>query len=409
MGKQVDVAIIGGGAAGIFAALQAKEKNAELRVVVYEKSSTLLGKVKVSGGGRCNVTHFCFVPRELVKFYPRGNKELMGPFTAFGPGEMYDWLEKRGVDLKNEEDGRVFPTSDSSQTIIDCFLNEAEKLGVEIELQKGVTSIRNWPEGLEVQFADDTNLKPKAVIIAGGSSKQLWQVIEHLGHTIVPPVPSLFTFNIKDNLLTDLQGVATQLSEVKIVDSKFKEAGPVLVTHWGLSGPGILKLSAWAARELAEKDYQFDIEVNWEAISLEQALETVNEQKIVASRKLVSNHNPFEMPNRLWVALVNKAVNQPKNYADLSKKEVQALAEQVCKCRLKVSGKSTYKDEFVTAGGVEKLEIDFKTMESKIVPNLYFAGEVIDIDAVTGGFNFQAAWTTAFLAAKGIVSRDNGQ
>lgn len=403
MREQIDVAIVGGGAAGIFAALQVKAQMPEWRVKVYEKSTTLLGKVKISGGGRCNVTHFCFVPRELVKFYPRGNKELMGPFTAFGPGEMYDWLEKRGVQLKNEEDGRVFPTTDSSQTIIDCFLSEADKLGVDIELQKGVTSIKNWPEGIEVQFADGSNAKPKALVIAGGSSKQLWQVIEHLGHTIVPPVPSLFTFNIKDNLLADLQGVATQLSEVKIVGTKFKEAGPVLVTHWGLSGPGILKLSAWAARELAEKDYHFTIEINWEAISTEQALEELNEQKLHASRKLVSKHNPFEIPNRLWEALVAKVLPQPKNYADLSKKEMLALAEQLTRCSLQVSGKSTYKDEFVTAGGVDKREIDFKTMESKLVPNLYFAGEVIDIDAVTGGFNFQAAWTTAFLAAKGIL------
>jgi predicted Rossmann fold flavoprotein len=398
------VAVIGGGAAGIFCAINLARMVPELRVTVYEKSNQLLGKVKISGGGRCNVTHACFEPKELIKFYPRGGKEMLGPFHYFQPGDIFDWFEQRAIPLKTEDDNRVFPTTDNSQTIIDCFMEECRRHHVDVRTQSGVQQLVKTSDGWTLHFSDNHVVETDAVVWTTGSSTQSWQLLEQLGHTIIPPVPSLFTFNIRDERLQDLMGISATHCTVRIEGTRFSADGPVLITHWGLSGPGILKLSAWAARELHASQYDFIVRVNWDnRFSGESFVEMLKEIRQEQSKTMVRTFSAARIPSRLWLSLLQAIPGLlDLKWGEVSNKHIEQIAEAVQKSYFRVQGKSTFKDEFVTAGGVDLKEVDFKGMQSKLHPGLYFAGEVLNIDAVTGGFNFQAAWTTAMLAAQHI-------
>lgn len=403
MNRQYDIIIVGGGAAGFFTAINIVEKNPKLKVAILERGKNVLEKVRISGGGRCNVTHACFVPNELVKFYPRGEKELRGPFHQFCSGDTIEWFEKHGVELKIEDDGRMFPTSDSSQTIIDCFLSATKKLGIAVLTGQSVQSIFKGEGYWKIETNVDTFACQK-LVMATGSNPKIWELLQSLGHTIVNPVPSLFTFNIKDARIKDLMGISAP-AIVKVKDTKLSASGPLLITHWGLSGPGILRLSAWGARILHEKNYQFTIIVNWLPDSdFNDCIETLKELKTEQAKKVVAKKSPFEFPNRLWESFVTAAqINAETKWADLSKKQLLNLANELTNAHFQVNGKSTFKEEFVTAGGIDLKEINFKTMESKLLPDLYFAGEITNIDAITGGFNFQNAWTSGFIVAGSIV------
>ncbi len=398
-----DLIVIGGGAAGFFGAIRSVQESPNLKILILEKAKQILSKVKISGGGRCNVTHACFDPTEMVTKYPRGHKELLGPFHQFLCGDMMAWLEDKGVPTKIEEDGRIFPVTDKSQSIIDCFTGLCKKYQIEIKTQSSVTSFKREYKIWQVTTKDE-NYKAKNILIATGSSTAFWNILGKMGYTIVPPVPSLFTFNIKHPLLKDLPGLAVPNAEVKINNIKFEESGPLLITHWGLSGPAVLKLSAWAARELHAKNYKFNVAINWSGQAKENIMAELERNRKQNGKKLVSNLALANLPKRLWQRML-QVTNIPSklNYASLNAKQIAALIEIIGNCSLQVNGKSTFKDEFVTCGGVDNKQVNFKTMESKLHPNLYFAGEVLNIDAVTGGFNFQAAWTTAYLAAKQIA------
>ena len=407
MNSNFDILIVGGGAAGFFTAINIVENNPKLKVAILERGKTVLEKVRISGGGRCNVTHACFVPNDLVKFYPRGEKELRGPFHQFCSGDTIEWFEKHGVELKIEDDGRMFPVSDNSQTIIDCFLSATQKLGIQVFTGQSVQSIFKaedyWKVETSRNFGNETFACQK-LIMTTGSNPKIWDMLTELGHTIVSPVPSLFTFNIKDARIKDLMGLSA-FAKVKVKNSKLEASGPLLITHWGMSGPGILRLSAWGARELFDKQYQFIIQVNWlNEVTFEEAIDTLKELKQEHAKKAVSKKSPFEFPNRLWESLVLASnIESETKWADLSKKELSNLANQLTNGEFQVNGKSTFKEEFVTAGGIDLKEINFKTMESKLHKNLFFAGEIVNIDAITGGFNFQNAWTSGFLVAQTIT------
>ena len=403
MTTHYDILVVGGGAAGFFTAINIAENQPKLKIAILERGQELLTKVRVSGGGRCNVTHACFVPNELVKFYPRGEKELRGPFHQFCSGDTIEWFEKRGVELKIEEDGRMFPVSDSSQTIIDCFLSLAKKYKIEILTGQSVQSIFKTEKTWKVE-TNHAQFNCSKLIMTTGSNPKIWEMLKNLGHSIVDPVPSLFTFNIKDNRIKELMGVSA-LASVKVKNSKLKATGPLLITHWGMSGPGILRLSAWGARELAERNYQFVIEVNWlNDWSVGETETHLKELKLEHSKKVVIKKSSFDFPNRLWEKLVlASGISAETKWADLSKKHLIDLSNQLTNAQFQVNGKSTFKEEFVTAGGIDLKEIDFKTMQSKILPDLYFAGEIVNIDAITGGFNFQNAWTSGYILAKAIL------
>ncbi len=403
MTTHYDILVVGGGAAGFFTAINIAENNAKLKIAILERGQEVLTKVRVSGGGRCNVTHACFIPNELAKFYPRGEKELRGPFHQFCSGDTIEWFEKRGVELKIEDDGRMFPVSDSSQTIIDCFLSLAKKHKIEVLTGQSVQSIFKT----ETFWKVDTNhaqFGGKKLIMTTGSNPKIWEMLKNLGHSIVDPVPSLFTFNIKDNRIKELMGVSA-LASVKVKNAKLKASGPLLITHWGMSGPAILRLSAWGARELAERNYQFEIAVNWlNDWTFEETESQLKELKLEHSKKVVSKKSPFDFPNRLWEKLVlASGILAETKWADLSKKQLVDLTNHLTNAQFQVNGKSTFKEEFVTAGGIDLREINFKTMQSKILPDLYFAGEIVNIDAITGGFNFQNAWTSGYILAKAIL------
>nr|WP_026711741.1 NAD(P)/FAD-dependent oxidoreductase [Flavobacterium filum] len=399
-----DVLIVGGGAAGFFAAINLAEKNPNYKIAILERGKEVLTKVRISGGGRCNVTHACFVPNDLVKFYPRGEKELRGPFHQFCSGDTIEWFEKHGVELKIEEDGRMFPVSDSSQTIIDCFLNAAKKYKIDILTGQSVQSIFRSEDSWKVETNQQT-FRCDNLVMTTGSNPKMWEMLEKLGHTIVPPVPSLFTFNIKDKRIKDLMGVSA-FATVKVKNSKLSASGPLLITHWGMSGPGILRLSAWGARELFDKNYQFILEVNWlNDATLEEVENQLKKLKLEHAKKVVGKKSPFDFPNRLWESLVLASeISLETKWADLSKKQLQNLALQLSNGQFLVNGKSTFKEEFVTAGGIDLKEINFKTMESKLLPNVYFAGEILNIDAITGGFNFQNAWTGGFIVSEHLAN-----
>ena len=394
-----DVLVVGGGAAGFFAAINTAEQNPKLKIAILERGSNVLSKVKISGGGRCNVTHAEFIPQELILNYPRGEKELRGPFHNYMTGDTMEWFESRGVPLKIEEDGRVFPVSNSSQTIIDCFLEQVKKYKIEVLLNHPVQGIRYNNETWELDTTKGVFSTPK-LLIATGSNPKIWKLLSSLGHEVILPVPSLFTFNIKDPRLKTIPGVVATDVRVSVVDSNLESEGPLLVTHTGLSAPSILKLSAYGALELAEKKYKFQIQVNFIKQTLLECNKKLFEVKKQSPKKTILKSAQFNLPKRLWEQLVMASnISDHLRWTDVSKEKLHGLACELTQAVFKVDGKSTFKEEFVTAGGVELKGVNFKTFESKYYKNLFFAGEVLNIDAVTGGFNFQNAWTSAFIAA----------
>jgi hypothetical protein len=394
------IIIIGGGAAGFFCA--ANLNATKYKITILEQNSDVLQKVKISGGGRCNVTHACFDPRELVQFYPRGNKELLSVFTRFQPGDTMEWFENRKVSLKIEGDNRVFPESNSSQTIINAMLNEVQSKNVEVKTKCSVKEIEKQDERYVVKTSLG-DFEADYIIYTTGSSPKSLKMIESLGHNSIDPVPSLFTFNIKDDLLKDLAGTSFEMAETSIPRLKTEESGPLLITHWGLSGPAILKISAWEAINLAKMKYNFEIEVNFISRSIDDAEEVFQQFKQSNPKKTIGQSKIFDITNRFWQRILEVSnIDLNKQVANLSKKEMDRIVENLCKKKFQVTGKSTFKDEFVTAGGVDLKEINFKNMSSKILPNFYIAGEVLNIDAVTGGFNFQACWSEAWLIAQDL-------
>lgn len=398
------IAIIGGGAGGFFSAINTAEKNPDYQITIFEKGKNVLGKVKVSGGGRCNVTHACFEPRELVKFYPRGQKELLGPFHSFMTGDTMEWFENRGVSLKIEEDNRVFPVSDDSQTIIDSLMHQVRSLNIEVRTNSTVSNISPNADGWSISVNGTTEEFDKLVIATGGNSQAIWNELTEMGYNIIDPIPSLFTFNTKDTRFRNLSGLVVKDASVKISGSKFQEQGPVLITHWGLSGPGILKLSSVGARYLHEKNYQFQIQVDW-AFSYDKEIveNTFEEQRIINSKKALHNTPLFDIPKRFWHSLLQFCqISDQKIWAELGNKEKNRLLEAIKNSTISIHGKSTNKEEFVTCGGIDLKQIDFTKFESKLHPNLFFVGEVLNIDALTGGFNFQAAWTGGWMVAQNI-------
>ncbi len=397
------IAIIGGGAAGFFAALSAKQHHPDARVCIYEKSSKFLAKVKVSGGGRCNVTNATFNNRLLSENYPRGEKFLRKAFEQFDAKATVEWFESRDVALKTYPDQCIFPLSNESQSIIDCFWYEARKLGVELFTSQGVDAIKRTKNSFQLHFKDSELDVDRVIVTVGGQPKfSGLQWLADIGHHIVPPVPSLFTFNMPQDPIRELMGIVVEKAVVRIEGQKLIGRGPLLITHWGMSGPAILQLSAWGARILAEKQYLCSILVNWLEDEKEEGLRTQIKQIIAAhGSKMISNHNPFPMPNRLWLFLLAKnEIDPASRWHDLAGKNLNKLVNTLINDRYEVKGKTTFKEEFVTAGGVDLADINVKTMESHVCPGLFFAGEVMDIDGITGGFNFQAAWTTGYIAGK---------
>lgn len=414
MNSIAPIVIVGGGAAGFFAAITCAQQQQSRPVVLLEKSRHLLAKVKISGGGRCNVTHACFEVKELVKNYPRGSHELIAPFYQFNPQHTIEWFEARGVKLKTEADGRMFPLSNNSQTIVDCLTHAAQEYGVAIYRNCGLSGITppnanepNW----QLQTTEGNVWQAYNVLIASGSSAQMWQLLSGLGHTIETPVPSLFTFHIADALLQDLPGITVPDVVVKVPEAKLQASGNLLITHWGVSGPAILRLSAWGARIMHDEHYKFTIEINW--VNPRQNSDVLQELALFKANnagKVLQTHALFNLPLRLWKRLSTHAgLPETLRWADVSKKQLQQLARQLTQTTLQVNGKSTFKEEFVTCGGVRLSEVNFKTMESKLLPGLYFAGEVLDIDAITGGFNFQAAWTGGWIAGNSMAQNTSIQ
>lgn len=399
-----DIIIIGGGAAGFFTAINAAEMQPDAKILILERGKEVLTKVRISGGGRCNVTHAEFTPSELVKNYPRGERELRGPFHSFMTGDTIEWFEKRGVELKIEEDGRMFPVSNSSETIINCFMDEVNRLQIKVLTSHPVKNIQKSGEAWDIETSIET-FRTNKVLVASGSNPKVWSLMEKLGHTIVPAVPSLFTFNSKDERIKELAGISTY-AEVAVVGEKLESEGPLLITHWGFSGPGILKLSAWGARLLHDLNYSFKIQVNWlPGQSMEDIFEDLVQLKHQFAKQKLLKYSQFELPKRLWQNLVKATgVEESIIWADLNKKQLTALSEQLVRGIFQINGKSTFKEEFVTAGGIDLKEVNFKTFESKKQSNLFFAGEILNIDAITGGFNFQNAWTGGYLAAKAMMN-----
>ena len=399
--------IIGGGAAGIFCAVNAARMNPVLKITVLEKSNKLLSKVKISGGGRCNVTHACFDMEEMSRQYPRGRHFVKKAFHQFFTTDTIRWFEERGVKLKTEADGRMFPVTDTSQTIIDCLLREADKYGVEILIKREVAGINVQQTIFNVQFSNSGSLSADYVCIASGGYPKsfMFDWLKKPGHTIEEPVPSLFTFNLPKHPITKLMGLSVEKVRVKISGIKLEEEGPLLITHWGLSGPAVLRLSAWAARELRVMGYQFRVLINWVPDFHEHSLHEKFQEirKLHAAQKLV-NKNPFGLPSRLWEFLAEQSGVKPEwRWGDLPAANQNKLIKNLCSYECEVKGKTTFKEEFVTAGGIKLSEVDPRTMMSKKVPNLFFAGEVLDVDGITGGFNFQHAWTSGWVAAKAIA------
>lgn len=396
-----EIIVVGGGAAGFFAAIHLAESRPTARITILERGKAVLEKVRVSGGGRCNVTHACWTPRELVKHYPRGSKELLSPFNRFACGDTMGWFEDRGVSLKIEEDGRIFPTTDDSATIIDCLWQAAKKLGVRVITRCRVDAIERAESSSPKEWlvkAGDRPFPADRLVVTSGSNPAVWKLLAKLGLALIPPVPSLFAFNIPDKQLHALSGTSLSWAAVNIGDEKLKAEGPLLITHKGFSGPAILRLSAWGARQLAPLQYRFQLSINW----LAKREEEVNQELLSLSQELhkqqLGSHGHLGLSQRLWKYLLTKAEIPPTTrWAELSKKNRQKLAQALTNCPYRVDGKATNKEEFVTAGGVDLKEVDFKSFSAKQYPTLHLAGEVLDIDAITGGFNFQAAWTGGWV------------
>jgi predicted Rossmann fold flavoprotein len=401
--------VIGGGAAGFFCAVNAARMDRSLKVTVIEKNNKLLSKVKVSGGGRCNVTHACFDIAEMSKRYPRGQHFVKKAFHQFFTTDTINWFEERGVKLKTEDDGRMFPVADSSQTIIECLLKEANKFGVEILMNKEVKGLSMMNGEWSIKLSDSRLLRAEFVCVASGGYPKLpmFDWLKELGHTIEVPVPSLFTFNLPKHPITKLMGVSIEKAKVKIQNSKLEEEGPLLITHWGLSGPAVLRLSAWGARELKERNWEFGISVNWlpefNGQSLREKFQGLRNTN--PSQKVI-NKNSFGLPARLWEFFAEQSgIKNEWRWADLPSAERNKFIKNLYSYECEVKGKTTFKEEFVTAGGIKLNEVDASTMMSKKIPNLFFAGEVLDVDGITGGFNFQHAWTSGFVAAKNIAEK----
>lgn len=393
-----DLIVVGGGAAGFFAAITAQGLGQ--KVAILEKTRQPLAKVRISGGGRCNVTHACFDPARLVTFYPRGSKELRGPFTRFQPADTIRWFEERNVKLKTEADGRMFPVTDSSQTIIDCLQEERKRTGAELILEADVEKIEPSSSGFTVHLANNTTMQAKRILLATGSNRKVFTWLESLGHTIIPCVPSLFTFNIKDFDLKEIAGLSVPNGCVKVLGVTQK--GPLLITHWGFSGPCVLKASAWGARLLHDAGYKAELSIDWLAdLTPQEKEKKLLQAKQENAKKQLSTYSPYELPQRLWKALLLKAgVGSEDRYGELSKETMQKLLGHLSQDLYHIEGQTTNKEEFVTCGGVSLDEVNFKTMESKRISGLYFAGEILNIDGVTGGFNFQNAWTTGYIAGQ---------
>ncbi len=397
--KHYNTLVIGGGAAGFFTAINLAQATRGHTIAILERGKEVLQKVRISGGGRCNVTHAQFEPRPLSTNYPRGEKELLGPFHSFMTGDTINWFEQQDVPLKIEEDGRMFPVSNSSQTIIDCFISLAQQHHIDILTSHNVTHIEKkdfWIVHTKTEEFTCDNL-----VITAGSSPKVWEIMRQLGHKIIPAVPSLFTFNLVDKNITALAGIAIEAT-VQIPQLDLESQGPVLITHWGFSGPAILKMSAWGAIKLHESNYKFDVVINWlNYISKDECLEMLIEKR-KHSKKQISNERLFDLPKRLWKFLVDQLSVANKNWTDCSNVELEQLAIRLTSSSYPIDGKSTFKEEFVTAGGVDLKEINFKNFSSKKQENLYLAGEVLNIDAITGGFNFQNAWTGGWMIARSI-------
>ncbi len=403
------IIVAGGGAAGFFAAIACAEAEPVAQVTLYEASAHTLAKVKVSGGGRCNVTHACFEPRELAKRYPRGGRELTGAFSRWQPRDTVAWFEGRGVSLKTEADGRMFPTTDDSQTIVDCLESAAAKAGVRVVLSTGLRSAtKQTGGGFAITLTTGEIVTCDRLLLATGGNKTNagLAIAADFGHTIVPPVPSLFTFHINDARLKELSGVSVEEATTAVRGTSLRERGPLLITHWGLSGPAVLKISAWGARELHDASYKFTLLVNWAPqFNPETARAALESARAANPKKQIGTWCPLGLPSRLWEKLIVAAgIKTDAPWTIVPNAALRALAAQVCAGEFAVDGKSMFKEEFVTCGGVKLAEVDFRTMESRIVPGLHFAGEMLDVDGVTGGFNFQAAWTTGWLAGRAMVS-----
>lgn len=402
----MDVAIVGGGAAGFFAAITAKENYPDANVIIFEKTANILAKVKISGGGRCNLTNDCATTKELSEAYPRGGNTLKKAFQHFDNKKAMQWFESRGVPLVIQDDKCVFPLSQNSQSIVDCFLEQVQKLKIRIELGSGIKTIKKVTNKLQLEFAgkkSSTRVFDKVIVATGGSPEReglAW--LEKLGHKIEAPVPSLFTFKMPDETVTELMGIVVENTLVSIQGTKLKSSGPLLITHWGMSGPVILKLSAFGARVLSEKNYNFKVQINWTNVRNQDAVAT--HLKSIANghpKKILSNVRPYSLSERLWNYLLEKSeLPLSKKWGELGKSGLNRLISILTNDVYMVKGRTQFRDEFVTCGGVSLESIDFNTMQSKVCKNLYFAGEVMDIDGITGGYNFQAAWTTAYIAAK---------
>lgn len=407
-----DLIVIGGGAGGCFGAINYKSKFINTsaatipnkKVLIIEKQNKLLQKVKVSGGGRCNVTNACFDPKTLVEHYPRGHKELLGAFYRFQPADMMEWLENNGVALKVEENNKVFPVSDNSQTIIDCFLKKIKKLDIKINFGEEVIKVMKQEEVFEVTTTKNKYYSKQLLIATGGFNKpKAYEWISQLGHTIIPPIPSLFTFNIAEKAITALQGISINPVRVSISSCHIEVTDSLLITHWGFSGPVILKLSAFGAKCLYENKYKLPVTIDWlPEYTNEQLEEIFNSWKNLHPKSHLKNEKLDKIPKRLWEYFIHAIVNTPTNWSEISKKQINLLINKLKNDVYRLNGKTTFKEEFVTCGGVDLKEVDFKTMESKLIKGCYFSGEVLNIDAVTGGFNFQAAWTTSWIAAQNM-------
>ncbi|MEO0968660.1 MAG: NAD(P)/FAD-dependent oxidoreductase [Cyanobacteria bacterium J06639_18] len=403
------IVVVGGGAAGFFGAITAARTYPHAKVILLEGSRQTLSKVRISGGGRCNVTHACFEPKALVQNYPRGGKALIGAFSRFQAKDTVDWFTKHDVKLKTEKDGRMFPVTDNSETIIDCLSKAAHFAGVEVRTGEAVNFISPTGKdgGFEITLKSEEKLQCYSVLLATGSNPSGYKIARSLGHKIKQPVPSLFTFNIQDPEFQELSGVSVKSVRVRLTvpeNPHLEQTGPILITHWGVSGPAVLKLSAWGARILHSNNYQGSLQINWlPDLKQEEVRQQILAVKDEWGKRAIALHRGVDLPHRLWQYMVSRVgISAEDRWAELSKKHLNKLVQEITQARYFISGKGVFKEEFVTCGGVHLKEVDFKTMESKLVPGLHFAGEILDIDGVTGGFNFQSAWTTGYLAGLGM-------